>query len=57
MKNVIAGLLTVVSAAALYEVSLIGTRALAEDASFVKACATAVSSGKGKKVKKILRRK
>lgn len=57
MKKVFAGIMTAVTAAALYEVSLIGTKALTEDIAFVNACTKAIGSGKGKKVKKILKRR
>ena len=57
MKKVFAGIMTAVTAAALYEVSLIGTKARTEDIAFVNACTKAIGSGKGKKVKKILKRR
>ena len=55
IKKVLALGCTVITTAAVYEVALIGTRALAEDVSFVKACATASRQGDSKKVRKIIR--
>lgn len=55
VKKLLAIGCTAVTTAAVYEVALIGTRALAEDVSFVKACVTASKQGNGKKVRKTLR--
>lgn len=54
LKNAIVLGLTGVTLAAVYELALIGTRAVAEDVSFLHACAKATRQGHGKKVKKIL---
>lgn len=55
LRKVLAFGCTMITTAAVYELSLIGTRALAEDVSFVNAYISANRNGDGKKVRKILK--
>lgn len=55
LRNAVVLGLTGVTLTAVYELALIGTRAVAEDVSFLHACAKATRQGHGKKVRKILR--
>lgn len=55
ISKVASGILTTVTVAAIYELALIGTRAVAEDISVLHACGQATRNGDGKKVRKILR--
>lgn len=55
LKKIAVGGLTAITSGAVFEIALIGSRALAEDVGFLSACAKLIATGEGKKVRKLLK--